>query len=122
MRSVLYQQLGNGVHLLIKRRANLPLLSMAIATRGGSILEQHGYAGITGLMTRTSIKGTSTRTAGQIAEQAERMGGSISPSGGADLIDWEMSVPSRHFESAFDLIADVALEAQYPEPELEVER
>jgi zinc protease len=119
---VIHQRLGNGVNLLIKRRTTLPLLSMAIATRGGSTLEVQGQAGITALKARTSIKGTATRTAAQIAEQAERMGGSVSPSGGADVIDWEMSVPSRHFRPAFDLLADVALNAQFPDAELEVER
>jgi zinc protease len=120
--SVIHERLDNGAHLLIKRRSNLPLLSIAIAAHGGALFESHDQAGITALMARTSIKGTATRTAAQIAEQAERMGGSISPSGGSDLIDWEISVPSRHFEHAFDLISDVAFNAQFPDAELEIER
>jgi zinc protease len=112
----------NGVHVLIQQRSNLPLVSMAIATRGGSLLEPSEAAGTTALMARTSIKGTPARTAAQIAEAAERMGGSVAPSGGADLIDWEISVPSRHFADAFELLADVAFNAHFPAAELEVER
>ncbi len=119
---VLHQRLDNGAHLLVKRRAHLPLLSIAIAARGGSVLEPPLQAGITALMARTSIKGTAKRSSAQIAEQAERMGGSVSPSGGSDLIDWEMSVPSRHFADAFELICDVAFNARFPNAELEVER
>jgi zinc protease len=119
---VIHQRLSNGVHLLVERRGELPLLSIAIAARGGSVLEPRTRAGLTSLMARTSIKGTATRTAAQIAERAERMGGSISPAGGADMIDWEMSVPSRHFAEAFELITDVALNASFPEAELDVER
>jgi zinc protease len=112
----------NGTHVLIQQRTNMPLLSMAIATRGGSLLEPRAAAGTTALMARTSIKGTPSRTAAQIAAAAERMGGSIAPSGGADLIDWEISVPSRHFAHAFELLADVAFHAHFPAHELEVER
>ena len=119
---VVYQRLGNGVHLLVKHRSHLPLVSVAIGARGGALLEPRDQAGVTAMMARTSIKGTQRRTAARIADEAERMGGSISPYGGSDLLDWEISVPSRHFEKAFDLLADVAFNAQFPEPELEVER
>jgi zinc protease len=108
--------------VLIQQRSNLPLVSMAIATRGGALLEPRSAAGTTALMARASIKGTPARTAAQIAEAAESMGGSIAPAGGADLIDWEITVPSRHFAAAFDLLTDVAFHAHYPDAELEIER
>lgn len=120
--AVTYRKLGNGAHLLIKRRPHLPLVSLAVAARGGSALEPRANAGITALMARTSIKGTRQRTAAEIAEQAERMGGSVAPAAGSDLIDWEISVPSRHFTDAFSLVADVAFDAAFPEAALEVER
>ena len=119
---VVYARLDNGVHLLVKKRSHLPLLSIAIGASGGALRESSDQAGVTAMMARTSIKGTGRRTAARIADEAERMGGSISPYGGSDFLDWEISVPSRHFENAFDLLTDVALNAQFPEPELEVER
>jgi zinc protease len=121
-RPVIHTQLDNGVHVVIKRRTNLPLVSMAIGARAGAVLEPRECAGITALMARTSIKGTQRRTAAQIAEIAETMGGSVSPSGGGDLIDWEITVPSRHFEAAFDLLSDVAFHANFADSALEVER
>lgn len=122
MEGVTYAELANGTHIIIKRRGNVPLVSIAIAAMGGSLLESRERAGYTALMARTSIKGTARRSAAEIAEEAEAMGGSISPTGGADLIEWEISVPSRHFEPALDLLSDVAFHAAFPEPELEVER
>jgi zinc protease len=119
---VAYAELANGTHVVIKHRTNMPLVSLAIGARGGSLLEKRDRAGYTALMARTSIKGTAQRTAAQIAEAAESMGGSISPSGGADLVDWEISVPSRHFSAALGLLADVAYNATFPRAELEVER
>jgi zinc protease len=119
---VAYAELDNGTHVVMKQRTNLPLVSIAIGARGGSLLEERDRSGYTALMARTSIKGTAQRTAAEIAEAAESMGGSISPSGGADLLDWEISVPSRHFNAALSLLADVAYDASFPAPELEVER
>jgi zinc protease len=121
MPEVVHQKIG-GTNILILRRTQLPLVSMALATRGGSLLEPRAAAGMTALMARASIKGTPSRSAAQIAEAAERMGGSVAPSGGSDLIDWEISVPSRHFTNAFELLADVACHAHFPTAELEVER
>jgi zinc protease len=120
--SVNHTALPNGVHVVIKRRANLPLVSIAIGSRAGSAYEPRDWAGVTAMMARASIKGTSARSAAQIAEEAEAMGGSVSPTGGNDLVDWEISVPSRHFSRAFDLVADVAFDARFPEDAVEVER
>lgn len=120
--AVAYAEVHHGIPVIIKQRTNLPLVSMAIGAEGGSLLESAKRAGYTALMARTSIKGTPQRTAAQIAEEAERMGGSVSPSGGADLLDWEISVPSRHFQAAFALLADVAFNASFGAAELEVER
>lgn len=117
-----YFEVGRGVRVVVKQRASVPLVSIAIGARGGSLWEPKDRAGHTGLMGRTSIKGTAQRSAADIADQAERMGGSVSPSAGADLIDWEISVPSRHFADALDLLFDVALSASFPEAELEIER
>jgi zinc protease len=119
---VVQHELANGARVLVQRRSHLPLVSMAIATRGGGLFESRAWAGMTALMSRASIKGTPSRPAARIAEEAEALGGSVSPAGGADLIEWSISVPSRHFEQAFDLLSDVAFQAHYPEPELEIER
>lgn len=117
-----YFEVANGVQVVVKQRTSVPLVSIAIGARGGALFEKSQTAGHTALMGRTSIKGTGQRSASQIAEEAERMGGSVSPSSGADMIDWEISVPSRHFAAALDLLMDVALDARFPEAELEVER
>ena len=53
---------------------------------------------------------------------AERMGGSISPALSPDLLNWEITVPARHFETALELICDVAFDATFPPDEFEVER
>lgn len=117
-----FYEMANGVRLAIKPRHTSPLVSMGIFVGGGIADEAAERAGITGLLARTSLKGTVNRTAAQIAEESEALGGAISPSVTADLFQWSLGVPSRHFEQAFSLLADVALRPSFPEAGLERER
>jgi zinc protease len=111
-----------GVPIVIKPRPTSPLVSLAIALRGGTSLEAPAQAGLSALAARTSIKGTRTRTAAQLALAAEALGAVIQPGVGADSIDWSMSVPSRHFEAALDLLLDAALQPVFDEDETEKEK
>ncbi len=111
-----------GGRLVVKPRSHAPLVSMALARRGGVLHETPDVAGITGLVMRTSVKGTATRSAERIALETERLGGSIAASAGADLLSWELTVPAEHFREGFALLADVALHPSFPDAEVERER
>ena len=74
---------------------------------GGVRDEESALAGLTTLMVRTALKGTSSRSAEQIAEEGELLGGSVSGAAGADSFRWSISVPSRHAAAAVELLADV---------------
>ncbi len=117
-----FYTLANGVRVAIKPCPASPLVSMGIFLRGGPVMESRDLAGITGLMARTSIKGTRNRTARQIAEATEALGGSISPSIGTDMFQWTLSLPARSFDAGFAILADVSLRPTFPEDELELER
>ncbi|MGK7312530.1 MAG: M16 family metallopeptidase [Candidatus Longimicrobiales bacterium M2_2A_002] len=113
--------LGGG-RLVVKPRSRSPLVSMAISRKGGTLHESLETAGITGLMMRSSVKGTATRSAARIALDSEGLGGSISASSGSDLLSWSLTVPSEHFGRGFSLLSDVALRASFPGAEVERER
>lgn len=112
---------GGSARALVKPRSNIPLVTIAVVARGGAHHETAATAGLTGLLARTSIKGTTSHSAAQIAEIGEGMGGSISPSVSSDMIDWEITVPARHFERALELVCDVALNPAFPVDEFEIE-
>ncbi|HEX9106913.1 MAG TPA: insulinase family protein, partial [Longimicrobiales bacterium] len=119
---VAFFELPDGTRLGVKPRTAAPLVSMAVWFRGGELRESAELAGITALLGRVSVKGTATRTAEELAEATESLGGSISPSVGADSLGWSLSLPARHFARGFELLADVVLRPALPEPELERER
>lgn len=113
--------LGAG-RMVVKPRTRSPLVSLALCRRGGVLRENLDVAGITGLMARSSVKGTAARSAMQIALDSERLGGSITASAGADFLAWSLTVPAEHLDRGFRLLADVALQPSFPDPEVQRER
>ena len=111
----------SGTPILIRQKPGA-IANIAVHARGGVRDETPETAGLTTLAMRTTIKGTALRTAAEIAEDAEMLGGSIGTSVGSEGFGWAMSVPVQHLDSAVELLADVIYEAAIPEEALETER
>src|SRR5213595_69158 len=75
-------ELSNGLRLLVREDPRLPLVAMGAVFRGGLLAESPQNNGVTHLMAKVLLKGTRTRTAEQIANQIEAVGGSISSEAG----------------------------------------
>ena len=112
----------NGVPVLIRPRKGAPIVHMAVQVLGGADRETADYAGITTLLARTALKGTKRRTAVQIAQDSEMLGGSIGVHVGADNFGWSLNVPQAHMEHALELLGDVVQHANIPSDAFEVER
>ena len=113
---------ASGMPILVRPKPGSAIAHVGLHAIGGVRDEDSENAGITTLALRTSLKGTSTRTAAQIAEDSEMLGGTIGTSVGAESFGWSMSVPVQHLEAAVDLLADVVYNAVIPENALETER
>ena len=113
---------SNGVPILIRQRRGAPITYMGVFTLGGVSEEGAGHGGLTTLLARTATKGTTRRTAIQIAEDSELLGSSIVPSVGSEGFGWTISVPTQHTEAALELLADVVQHATIPDDALETER
>ena len=113
---------SRGLPILVRKRAGAAIVHLGIHAMGGVRDEPVALAGITNLVASTMIKGTTTRSAAQIAEDSEMLGGSISASVGSESFGWSISVPVQHLEAAAELLADVVLNATLPPEALEIER
>src|SRR6185503_4495597 len=89
---------------------------------GGASAEHAEIGGRTLLMARTALKGTRRRSAVQIAEDGEMLGGSVGVVVGADSVGWTISVPTTHTAAAIELLADVAQQPTFESQTLETER
>jgi zinc protease len=111
-----------GVPVLVRRKAGTPLASMGVYIVGGAIEEPADLAGLTLLTARTMVKGTTSRTSAQIAEDTETLGGSISASAASDSFGWSFSVPNARFGEAAELLGDVIQRPSFPVDAFETER
>jgi zinc protease len=110
------------VPVLVRRKPGTPMASIGIYIVGGAVEEEPEQAGLTLLTARSMLKGTTTRSAAQIAEDSEMLGGSISASAGSDSFGWSLSVPTTRLAEALELLGDVILRPTIPDDAFETER
>ena len=115
-------RLPSGVPVLVKRRRGAPILYAGAFALGGLTAERDEIGGRTLLTARTAIKGTQRRSAVQIAEAGELLGGSVGAMVGGDSVGWTISVPLPYAAAAIELLADVAQHPKFEESALETER
>lgn len=111
-----------GVPVLVRRKPGAKLVHMGCWVAGGAVHEPIAHAGLTSLMARASLKGTASRTAEQIAEEGERLGGSVSASVSKELVGWSISVPAEDTRAASTLLADVVQHASFPDAAVATEQ
>ncbi|MDQ6635204.1 MAG: insulinase family protein [Gemmatimonadota bacterium] len=110
-----------GVPILVRRKPGA-LLHAGAYILGGARDEPPAQAGLTSLLVRSAIKGTEQRSAAQIAEEGELLGGSVGGAAGSESFGWSISVPSRYAGEAIELLGDVAQHAVIPVDAFETER
>jgi zinc protease len=115
-------ELPNGLRLLVKENHRLPFVELRAAFQGGVLAETARNNGITQLMAKTLIKGTSHRSAEDIAREIESVGGSLDTYGGNQSFGANAEVLSSDFSTGLDLLADVVLNPAFPAEAFERER
>lgn len=113
---------ARGVPIVVRRKSGAPMTHVGVFVQGGATEEPEMMAGLTSLMARAAVKGTATRSAEEIAETGELLGGSVSPTAGVESFGWSISVPARRYAEAVELLADVAQHASFGAEAIETER
>lgn len=112
----------NGIILLLKPSHRLPLISVKMASMGGLMHENKNTNGIYNLMTSLVDRGTTQKSALQISEICEEIGGSINGVSGRD--SWGLSADflSDKKQSGLDLFLDVFLNPAFERTEVKKEK
>ena len=114
--------LSNGLRLLVREDPSLPLICMLTAFKAGILAETPETNGITKLCARVLTKGTGTRTAEQIVNQIESLGGSIGSDSGNNSLSVAARVMKPDIGIGLELLADVLLAPTFPEKEIALEK
>jgi zinc protease len=108
----------NGLTLLVREDARLPLVSLHAAMRGGQLAETVENSGIGRLSARTIVKGTATRSADEIADLIEGGGGGVSADSGGSSFSLSVNVLRPELTAGLELWADILLRPSFPEGEV----
>ncbi len=112
--------LDNGLRVVILAYGTQPVASVRLYVPGGSAVEPSRLAGLAGITAGVLTKGTSSRSAVEISEAIEGVGGSLNASASQDFFTVSASSLTDHLELAFELMSDVVMDASFPQQEVEL--
>ncbi|HEY9401164.1 MAG TPA: pitrilysin family protein [Pyrinomonadaceae bacterium] len=111
--------LPNGLRVVVVERSNMPLVSAALMIRNGGEVDPPQLAGLADMTASLLTKGTQTRTAPQIAEAIEALGGSIESGARWDASTANVGVMSSRINNAMEILADVVRRPTFKDEEIE---
>jgi zinc protease len=111
-------ELDNGTTLLLKRIGTSPLVNISMYSLGGVTDEDQKNNGIGNLAMQMLPRGTTTKSAEQIAEFFDSIGGSIDTACGNNSWYWTSSCLKGDFDKTMDVYADVVNHPAFDEKEL----
>jgi zinc protease len=112
-------KLANGLRVIVVEKHQLPLLTASLVSNVGGAADPANRAGLGALTADLLTKGTKTRSATQIANQMEALGGSISGDSNWDGSSIDVTVKSDQTAPALGILADVARNPVFAAAELE---
>lgn len=114
--------LDNGLEVVVIEQPNMPIISLDMYFAGGSTAAPQDLPGLASMTGSLVSRGTETRSAQDIAGAIEQVGGSVGSGGGGDSLSLGVFALIEDKDLAFDLLADMTLNASFPENEVERER
>jgi zinc protease len=100
----------------------LPLISFRLAFRAGDANDPESRPGLSDMMAHLLTEGTTTRTSRQIAEEVERFGATLAIGSSSDFTTVAASSLSIYADEILALLADVTLNATFPQSEIDLAR
>jgi predicted Zn-dependent peptidase len=114
--------LPNGIRVISQRIPHAASVTTGIWVVGGSRQETSDLTGISHFIEHLLFKGTEKRNSFEIACEMDSMGGFLNAFTGREFVCYYAKVLSDFFPKALDLLADIFLNSQFPETEIENER
>jgi predicted Zn-dependent peptidase len=115
-------RLPNGVRVLSERLPDLASVTVGIWVENGSRYEHDDQAGISHFLEHLFFKGTERRTAAQIAEEIDAVGGVLNAFTGKEYTCYYAKVLREQLPLALDLLADIFTRSRFASEEIERER
>ncbi len=114
--------LDSGVRLVIDKIDTVQSAAVGVWVKNGAVDEPKKYAGISHFIEHMMFKGTSNRTAKQIAFDIDKIGGQINAFTGKEATCYYVKTTMGSIEKATDVIVDMLTNSLFEKAELDRER
>jgi len=111
--------LANGLRVVVIEQHEQPLVSLRMVLKAGKSFEPAGKAGLADATAALLTKGTATRSAQQIAEAIDAVGGNLAANAGIESGFANAEVTSDQLDLGFELLSDIVLHPAFPQDELD---
>lgn len=122
MDNIMKKQLNNGVRVLTEKVPGVRSLSMGIWVGAGSRHENEQRAGISHFIEHMMFKGTQKRSAAEIAEALDSVGGQLNAFTTKEYTCYYTKTLDEHFDLALDVLTDMFFNSTFSEKAIEKER
>lgn len=120
--SVRITRLGNGLTIATDHIPHVETVALGAFVGVGTRHESPSENGVAHLLEHMAFKGTATRSARDIAEEIEAVGGLLNAYTGRESTAFYAKVLKEHAPLALDIISDILLNPAFDEQELKRER
>lgn len=111
--------LSNGLTVLFVERRAIPAVQVHLTVKTGAAADPVGRGGLAALTAGTLTKGTATRSAVEIAEAIDFIGGTLTTAATEDFSSASLSVLKKDLHAGLALMTDVVLNPAFPAAEID---
>ncbi len=113
--------LPSGLRVIVLQSSS-PVVYCGLAVGAGTRHEQPGEEGLAHFCEHLTFKGTRRRSALQIINAIEGVGGELNAFTGKEDTVYYCAIKRQHLRRAVDVLCDIVFQSQYPQQEVEKER
>jgi len=115
-------RLSNGLRVVLVEDARFPLVTVRLNFEAGAKFDPADLPGLASNTAALLTEGTKNRSAKQIAEEMDGIGGRLTGSANADALTLSGNALSENLDRLLDVLSDVARNAAFPENEVQLRK
>jgi zinc protease len=112
------EKLPNDLVWLFSQQSGLPLVTLHLIIKAGTLQDPKGKEGLANLTTSLLLSGTKSRNATQIAQQLDFLGAHLKGSGGDDFATISLTVLKKDLETGLEIFRDILLNPTFAPDEV----
>ena len=112
-------KLPNGLTIILMPQTEVPIVSLSIGVRAGSINDPAGKEGVASVTADLLRKGTKTRTSEQISSELDFVGGTLEFGAGQDFMRGQGEFLKKDITLGLDVLADVLMNPIFVQAEVD---